>query len=195
MILELGLNKIEFKSTELEFIEKNLKNCFTNKNNKTLLETLNDRRYKTLKEHFKNSEESLKIPLGKFLFDLKSSENDIYKLFLNSSGDKDFCKFKLKDKNISNLRGIYIYTVENEIKYIGRCCDSFYKRIDNGYGRISPKNCYRDGQKTNCHINNLININIEKINLWIYAMENEKEIKKLEVELIKKYKPNWNIRK
>ena len=195
MILELGLNKIEFKNIELEFIEKNLKNCFTNKNNKTLLETLNHKRYKTLKEQFKNFEESFKIPLGEFLLNLKSSENDVYKLFLNKSGDKDFCKFKLKDKNIRNLRGVYIYTIENEIQYIGRCCDSFYKRIDNGYGRISPKNCYKDGQTTNCHINNLINMNIEKIKLWIYAMEDEKEIKKLEVELIKKYNPNWNIKK
>ena len=77
--------------------------------------------------------------------------------------------------------------------YIGRCCDNYNKRINMGYGNISPKNCYLDGQQTNCHINFLINLNIEKIRFFIYPLESIEEIKSLEKELIKKYLPEWNI--
>ena len=29
-------------------------------------------------------------------------------------------------------------------------------RYNNGYGRISPRNCFQGGQSTNCRVNNLI---------------------------------------
>jgi hypothetical protein len=43
------------------------------------------------------------------------------------------------------------------------------KRISQGYGKISPKNCYLDGLATNCHLNALITETIKskkEILLW-----------------------------
>lgn len=182
---------LQLKNVNLDFIDINLKDLFKLKNNKTLLETLKHKKYQLLNSEEFNNE--LETPLGLFLESLKSKGNEKYKLFLNKYGDMEYCKFKISDKEIEKLKGIYFYILNDEIVYIGRCCDSFYKRINNGYGRISPKNCYKDGQQTNCHINNLINKNKDNIEFWIYPMDNVEEIKNLEIKLIKEYKPEWNV--
>jgi len=90
-------------------------------------------------------------------------------------------------------RGIYIYAVGNKIRYVGRCLDSFEKRVNSGYGRISPKNCFIDGQKTNCHLNNLILINKGSVQLYASEITNTDEIKKLERCMIIECDPLWNI--
>ncbi|MGL5712464.1 MAG: hypothetical protein ACRCZO_06880 [Cetobacterium sp.] len=193
--MELILNekKYEFQKIELNFIEKNLKNLFNLKNNKTLLETLKHKKYQKLNTEFLEFKNDFKTPLGIFLEKLKVSEDKRYKLFLNRYGDREYCKFRIESKDIWKLKGLYAYTLNGKIVYIGRCCDSFYRRINNGYGRISPKNCYKDGQQTNCHINSLINESKENIEFWIYPMHSVEKIKELEVILIKEYNPKWNI--
>lgn len=193
--MELILDKknYKFQKIELNFIEKDLRNLFKLKNNKTLLETLKHKKYEKLDAEFLEFKNDLKTPLGVFLENLKIVGDKRYKLFLNRYGDREYCKFRIESKDIWKLKGLYVYTLNERIVYIGRCCDSFYKRINNGYGRISPKNCYRDGQQTNCHINSLINECREEAEFWIYPMDNIEEIKKLEVSLIKEYNPKWNI--
>jgi hypothetical protein len=95
---------------------------------------------------------------------------------------------------VLNQKGLYAYTVENELVYIGRCLDTFKKRINYGYGKIAPKNCYRDGQSTNCHLNSLITIEkqTKSVCLYILNMNDIDEIKNTEVDLIQKYNPRWN---
>ncbi|MCI6153231.1 MAG: hypothetical protein MR673_08925 [Fusobacterium perfoetens] len=190
MILEVNRKILKFKKIDLIFIKKDLNNLFSLKNNKTLFETLQEKKYKKL-----NLEEFIEYynyPLGKFLEKLKLIGNNKFELFLNKYGDREYCKFKIIDKEVLNLKGLYLYCLDDEIVYIGRCLDSFYKRINIGYGNITPKNCYKDGQQTNCHINSLINKKFNKITFWICSLENVEEIKKLEIELIKKYNPQWN---
>lgn len=68
------------------------------------------------------------------------------------------------------------------------------KRINQGYGKIHPKNCYLDGQSTNCHLNALVARNLDSIELWFCELT-PAEIDIAEKELIHAYKPAWNIRR
>lgn len=181
------------KIIELSFKESDLSNIFRNKSNKTLQETILTNKYKHLKlEIEENYKTFLDLPIGEFLYQLKSSNNTFYLKFLNPYGDLTYSNFCLKNKEDYDLKGVYFYYVKDELKYIGRCKDSMKKRINAGYGKISAKNCFKDGQSTNCKINNLVTQYTDDVVLKILVLENEKEIEKMEVELINKHKPKWN---
>lgn len=58
------------------------------------------------------------------------------------------------------------------------------KRINQGYGKIHPKNCYLDGQATNCHLNSRVTSSEGKISLWLCKMDDADEIVAKESRLI-----------
>ena len=68
------------------------------------------------------------------------------------------------------------------------------KRVNNGYGKISPKKCFIDGQSTNCKVNALVTKYRKNIVLKIFAMDDLKEIEELESRLILECEPIWNTR-
>ena len=136
---------------------------------------------------------SLNQPLGDFLLGLKRKNNPFYRKFLNQYGDKTYCSFYIDDTENITAKGLYAYSMDGQIKYIGRCFDNFRKRINQGYGHIHPKNCYIDGQSTNCHLNSLIMPVRDRILLYICKLSNESHIKILEVKLIQQLNPEWNI--
>lgn len=74
-------------------------------------------------------------------------------------GDLAYCTFRLPDSVGRDVKGLYAYAVNSDLKYkyVGRCRDAFHIRVRRGYVRTAPRNCYRDGQSTNCHLNALIN--------------------------------------
>ena len=94
-----------------------------------------------------------------------------------------------------NDRWYYAYFANNNLQYVGRCKDSIGKRINQGYGRIHPKNYYRDGQQTNCRLNWLITNAGPDIGLWLHIMDNGDEIEDVERRLIDRRDPPWNIQK
>lgn len=67
------------------------------------------------------------------------------------------------------------------------------KRVNNGHGKIHPKNCYIDGQATNCHLNALIAQSREELSLWLCPIGSDEKIKMTEVLLLRRYYPSWNI--
>jgi hypothetical protein len=82
-------------------------------------------------------------------------------------------------------------TVDDRPFYIGEC-ENLSDRFNNGYGRISPRNCFNKGQSTNCRINRLILNEIEKgsrLDLWFRS---ELARKIAEAELISQLAPAWN---
>lgn len=99
----------------------------------------------------------------------------------------------LKDEAFLSKKGLYSFSARSDLKYVRRSLDPFYKRINQGYEKIHPKNCYIDGQATNCHLNYLITQNKDNINFAILALNDDEEIKVLEKELIYKYEPEWNL--
>lgn len=108
---------------------------------------------------------------------------------INRYGAGPFCKFSIP----RNLRasGVYALTVQGDVFYIGECAD-FSSRFNNGYGNISPKNCFKGGQETNCRLNNLVYVAAmagEVIRLWFLPTT---EYKSVEAHLRQTLKPVWN---
>jgi hypothetical protein len=186
----------DFEPVPLTFEEGVYRDVFASKNNKSVAETLEHRRYASLKIEFTTAHpELLPAPLGEALLELKNAGDKIYRRFLNKYGDLGYSLFRLKDKSLWPLKGVYTYYLGDKLVYIGRCRDSMKKRIDQGYGKIHPKNCYLDGQATNCHLNNLVTQARPDISLRIYPMEDPTEIELVERELIRAHHTDWNIQR
>ena len=79
------------------------------------------------------------------------------------------------------------------MKYIGRCKNSMKKRVNQGYGKIHPKNCHRDGQATNCRVNARITARSSPVALWLSRMDDGDVIETVERALIREHAPPWNI--
>ncbi len=184
----------DFVDMPLEFLEGTYENVFSTKNNKTVAETLQHPRYRSLESDFlKSHADLLDVPLGKAVLQLKNTDNFMYLRFLNRYGDRMYSVFKLSDKKQWPLTGVYTYYYREKLVYIGRCKDSMRKRIDQGYGKIYPKNCYIDGQATNCHLNALVTRARPDVTLKIHVIEEPEMIKYVERELIRENKTEWNI--
>lgn len=108
----------------------------------------------------KNDEQS--IAIDKHQWENKKYEDkklvDSLQSLINN-GDKkekteiEFCKFSIDKKH--NKSGVYIWIIGDEIIYIGKA-KNLAKRFNQGYGRISPRNCYAGGQSTNCKMNHMV---------------------------------------
>lgn len=115
---------------------------------------------------------------------------NIRNLPLNPHGAGPFCRFKIA--NDVHHSGVYVLTLNENPIYIGKC-DNLAKRWGpQGYGSISPKNCFKGGQSTNCKINSLLlehSKRGEKFELWFYAMHDPGPAERI---LIINLKPEWN---
>lgn len=152
--LKLYDKTYEFLRIPLNFSSDRHVDVFAMKNNKSLRDTLKHNRYKHLSEKcLADYHRHLDDPLGYTLLQLKQDGDQFYKRFLNRFGDIEYSTFSVADQSVADARGVYAYYVGDQLKYVGRCKDSIRKRVNQGYGKIHSKNCYRDGQATNCHIN------------------------------------------
>jgi len=192
--LSLGTQTFEFMDTPLAFGACHVTDLFARKNNKTVGETICHPKYVQLVGRITAEyQESIHAKLGRFLYELKQRGDPFYREFLNAHGDGEYCEFKLKDPGVKRLKGLYCFTVDARLKYIGKSTDSFAKRIDHGYGTIHPKNCYRDGQSTNCHLNGLIATASGEVRLHVHPMVVDDTIELSERALIFQYDPDWNV--
>jgi hypothetical protein len=183
-----------FQPVALTFVEGAHTNLFSLKNNKTLRQTLEHPRYaKLYAETLARYSDSLNRPLGEFLLDLKLTGDQFYKRFLNSYGDDVYSTFRVSDASFRRMKGVYAHVVSGEVVYVGRCRDALSKRIDHGYGKIHPKNCYLDGQATNCHLNARITKIGNTVELWLCPIDSMDEICVAERHLIRANTPLWNI--
>jgi len=108
---------------------------------------------------------------------------------LNRYGNGPFCKFKVPGDFRES--GVYAITIDGELRYIGKC-ENLTGRFNNGYGNISPRNCFVGGQETNCRINNLIyrDSNAGRlIEVWFCATDHHEEREK---HLLYLLQPPWN---
>ena len=95
---------------------------------------------------------------------------------LHRYGHGPFCRFRVARG--WRREGIYILTSGDEPLYVGECVDLETRWGPVGYGLISPRNCYKGGQQTNCRINNLIFVDAKtgvSLNLWFYPTESNKQ--------------------
>ena len=191
---EIQLNGLGFYLVQLVFEPSTKTDLFALKNNKTLGETICAPRYQSLADMvYATYPESIYKQLGAFLLERKQAGDKVYKKFLNSYGDETYSRFYIRDAEWLHRKGLYCYTLGQIIMYIGKSRDSFGKRINQGYGNISPKNCYLDGQATNCHINSLITLNRAGLKLFLSEVNDMSVIDGLEKKLIQVFQPTWNI--
>lgn len=103
---------------------------------------------------------------------------NVKNLPLNAYGAGPFCKFRVPGR--LNASGVYALMVEGSVKYIGECV-SLSNRFNAGYGNISPRNCFKGGQETNCRINVLIHAEStqgHEVELWFYGTSEHKQLEK-----------------
>jgi hypothetical protein len=99
----------------------------------------------------------------------------------------------LVDPLNAGKKGLYVFVVEQEVRFIGSCSSQFQKRISLEHGKILPKNCYLEGMATDCHLNARIAQEHAEIKFYLLPLENDEEISQLERQLIADYAPAWNI--
>ncbi len=95
---------------------------------------------------------------------------------LNKYGEGPFCKFRIPGN--FNTSGVYALVVEDTIKYIGECT-SLSSRYNSGYGNISPRNCFKGGQETNCRLNVCIYVEVQcgrQVELWFHSTREHKQL-------------------
>ena len=113
---------------------------------------------------------------------------------LHKYGDGPFCRFSVAKG--CRKEGVYILAGGGNELYIGECQNLENRWGPRGYGTISPRNCFKGGQETNCRINNLI-LKTSKdgleLALWFYEIEGGKQERiGVERELVQALKPPWN---
>jgi hypothetical protein len=110
---------------------------------------------------------------------------------LHNYGGGPFCRFRIP--NNLRLEGVYALCVDESIRYIGECLN-LSARFNSGYGEISPRNCYRGGQPTNCRVNGLVLSSTDRsetLNLWFHPTVNRKTVER---QLRVLLHPPWNAR-
>ncbi len=111
------------------------------------------------------------------------------KIALNPYGNGPFCKFRIPWNY--KVAGVYAILTGRKVKYVGECKD-LSSRYNVGYGTISPRNCFRGGQETNCRVNNLILREMRsgrRVSLWFLPTNNYKAI---EAQILRLRRPDWN---
>lgn len=192
--MELSINGrlLHFVPVALTVAVHEITSVFRGMNSRNVAGMIAKRRYRHLvEEAAQRYPGGLEDGVGQFLYRLKCEGDPFYRRFLNRYGDLTYCRFAIKEH--LNSRGIYAYMRGAELVYIGRSRDPFAKRINQGYGKIDPRNCYLDGQATNCHLNALIAKDWENVSFNVFPMDSAVEIVEIERLLILKERPRWNI--
>ncbi|MFA9503788.1 GIY-YIG nuclease family protein [Natrinema sp. H-ect1] len=116
----------------------------------------------------------------------KSDETPVHK-----HGWGPFCKFYIDTADYQKKAGVYVFTANHKVMYVGEALD-IHSRIYS-YSNISPKNCFKGGQRTNCRINNAILEVIRnrgQVALWAIETADRKQ---REAALIEECSPPWNF--
>lgn len=113
---------------------------------------------------------------------------------LHAYGSGPFCRFRIgRDRK---EQGLYVLCLDGDPVYAGECVNLGKRWSSNGYGGISPRNCFVGGQPTNCRVNAAILDATRKgsrIDLWFSQFGgNTQERQSVESKLIQSLKPPWN---
>ena len=113
---------------------------------------------------------------------------------LNKYGAGPFCRFRVAKG--WRHGGVYVLAKGGDPLYIGECENLDRRWGPSQYGSISPRNCFKNGQETNCRINNLIYRATKtgaEFDLSFYPVEGDKDARQaVENELVTVLRPPWN---
>ncbi len=110
---------------------------------------------------------------------------------LHRYGKGPFCKFTIPGQ-WNHKVGVYAILVDGETVYVGET-DDLGRRFNLGYGNISPRNCFKGGQPTNCRVNNLI-LSAYKEGSSVQLLFRETADRfHIEATLLASLRPEWNL--
>lgn len=134
----------------------------------------------------------------KLLFDdcdLKIEEPN-KSIALNQYANALFTSFSIDSLEFEDKKGVFVFTVNGTVVYVGMTNDSLRNVIMGTYGKIIPRKLHKDGQLTACRLSAFLNKNHNKnIELWFIECDDKENNKKIKKELIDEYKPEINKRK
>ncbi len=110
---------------------------------------------------------------------------------LHTYGRGPFCRFQIPASLTGE--GVYIISCDEKPLYVG-LCQNLADRFNRGYGLISPRNCYRGGQSTNCKINSYVlrETQVGRLLRLLFMSTTRKAT--VERKLIAHLRPPWNGR-
>lgn len=127
-------------------------------------------------------------------FDLKVEETD-KSIQLNQYANSLFTSFSIDSPKFEDKKGVFVFTVDNTVVYVGMTNDSLEKVMMGTYGSIIPRKLHKDGQLTACRLSAFLNSNHNKnIELWFITCDDKEKNKQIKNELIDEYKPEINKR-
>lgn len=127
-------------------------------------------------------------------FDLKVEELD-RSIALNQYANSLFTSFTIDSPEFEDKKGVFVFTVNGTVVYVGMTNDSLKNVIIGTYGNIIPRKLHKDGQLTACRLSAFLNKNHDKkIELWFIECDDKEKIKQIKNELIDEYKPEINKR-
>ncbi len=133
-----------------------------------------------------------KIKLVFHCFDLKVEEPN-KSIALNQYADSLFTSFSINSPKFEDKKGVFVFTVDNTVVYVGMTNDSLKKVMMGTYGSIIPRNLHKDGQLTACRLSAFLNSNHNKnIELWFIECDEKEKCKQIKNELIAAYSPEIN---
>lgn len=135
-----------------------------------------------------------KIKLVFHGFNLKVEELD-KSIELNQYAASLFTSFLIDSPEFEDKKGVFVFTVDGMVVYVGMTNDSLKKVIMGTYGNITPRKLHKDGQLTACRLNAFLNANHNKnIELWFIDCDDKEKIKQIKNKLIDEYNPKINKR-
>lgn len=113
---------------------------------------------------------------------------------LHAYGAGPFCRFRIGRNR--KEPGLYVLTINDQPVYAGECDNVGQRWGPNGYGGISPRNCFVGGQPTNCRLNAAILQEAKagnRIDLWFAPYPGTRDERQAaETSLIRHLNPAWN---
>ncbi|MBE7519574.1 MAG: hypothetical protein HS107_10070 [Thermoflexaceae bacterium] len=103
-----------------------------------------------------------------------------------------FCRFKVPSAPAS--AGVYAFVVDEVLVYAGISANRRH-RLNQEYGRISPRNCFEGGPRTTCRVNSLL-CRAAMAGIWItLLLKQTPGPRELERVLITSLRPAWNLQR
>lgn len=192
IVLLAGEEELVFERARLVFEGEQRSNVFAQMESKTMTELLEHPRYGHLESRFADRPD-LNRPVGEVLAELKRTGSSDYEPFLNKSGDLTYRDFKIEAPGLLSGSGLYTFLVDGEIAYIGQTRSTFHRRFNRNYGRIHPRNCFLDGQSTNCRVNHRLAEAGDRVSVYLCPFQDLDRLDDLEDKLIGRYGPSWNV--
>ena len=114
---------------------------------------------------------------------------------MNQYANSLFTSFSIDSPEYEDKKGVFVFTVDGTVVYVGMTNDSLKKVMMGTYENIIPRKLHKDGQITACRLSAFLNENHNKnIELWFIACDDKEKNKQIKNELIDEYKPEINKR-